>query len=78
MSHSAEKCRRNILGFINIHSVAKYQKVKGMQSKIFRKNPIVPKNTKIAKVGSLVCFRDSGRRFCFYDVLTFPGSFGLP
>ena len=26
MSYSAEKCERGALGFINIHSVAKYQK----------------------------------------------------
>ena len=29
MSHSAEKCKRgDPLGFINIHSVAKYQKTR--------------------------------------------------
>ena len=72
---NVERTFWDLLTYILLQNI---KKVKGMQSKIFRKNPIVPKNTKIAKVGSLVCFRDSGRRFCFYDVLTFPGSFGLP
>ena len=42
MSHSAEKCKRgDTLGFINIHSVAKYQKTRKEDSfetlKNFRK-----------------------------------------
>ena len=28
MSHSAEKCKKGTLGFINIYSVAKYQKTR--------------------------------------------------
>ena len=44
MSHSAEKCKRgNPLGFINIYSVAKYQKTRKGDSfetlKYFRKKP---------------------------------------
>ena len=29
MSHCAEKCKRDPFGFINIHSVAKFQKLEG-------------------------------------------------
>ena len=39
-----------------------------MQSKNFRKKDSAEKNVRninIAKGGSLVCFRSSGRRFCF-------------
>ena len=50
--------------FSNIHSVAKYQKQLGrdplVQSKNFQKSLIVPKSLK-----HQVCFRGSGRRFCF-------------
>ena len=48
MSHSAEKCKRgDPLGFINIYSVAKYQKTRKGDSfetlKKFRKSRTVPK-----------------------------------
>ena len=48
MSHSAEKCKRgDPLGFINIYSVAKYQKTRKGDSfetlKIFEKSRTVPK-----------------------------------
>ena len=58
------KCRKmwkkDPLGFINILSVEKYQNN-------WRRDPLVQKSwyTKIAKGVSLVCFRGSGRRFCF-------------
>ena len=49
MSHSAEKCkRRDPLGFINIYSVAKYQKTQ----KIFEKSRTMPKKNR--KGGPLV------------------------
>ena len=61
------------MGFLNIHSVAKYQTIQGRlfgAIKKFSKNSLIkPKKsklkTKIAKGGSLVSFRGSGRRFCF-------------
>ena len=45
MSHSAEKCKReDPLGFINVYSVAKYQKTRKGESldtlKIFRKKVV--------------------------------------
>ena len=48
MSHSAEKCKRGEpLGFINIYSVAKYQKTRKGDSfetlKIFKKSRKMPK-----------------------------------
>ena len=62
--------------WFDIHSVAKYRnKWKGtlwFNPKNFKKSRIVPKNTYIANRGSLVCFRVSGRRSCFF--LFWPGS----
>ena len=50
MSHSAEKCKRgDPLGFINIYSVAKYQKTRKGDSfetlKIFEKSSTMPKKS---------------------------------
>ena len=57
MSHSAETCKRgDSLGFINIYSVAKYQKTRKGDSfetiKIFEKSRTMPK--KIEKGDPLV------------------------
>ena len=69
------------LGFIDIHSVEKYLKIEAELfdaiKKFSKKVSLVPRKieviAKIAKGGTLVCYRSSGRCFCFcfgrgYDV----------
>ena len=82
--HSAEKCYRDTLGFIDIHPVAKYlKKLNGdplMLSKNFRKNlsaeKIYVKKTKIAKGDPQYVFEFLDVGFILDEVLTYPVCFG--
>ena len=67
-SHSAEKCERGTLwDFLNIHSVAKYQKLMGGTIKKFRKNMRILNSLTVPKKrGKSQCRKKwKGRPFCF-------------
>ena len=66
--HSAEKCKRgDPLQFFDIHYVAKYQTNEGGPFDAIQKvSKSLSAEKKWGNGGSLVCFRGSGRLFCFF------------
>ena len=62
-----KKFSRDPLSFLNIHSVANFQKKGGTFEVIknFQKVSKCQKTSKLKTSGSLASFRGSGRRFCF-------------